>query len=113
MPIPRVRFTVRRMMLAVAIMGLISGGFVLARKRARHLARANAEAASELRSRDLVKVYESAITTSAAPSVAEGYRHWVEMFREEADYHGRLRRKYEHAARNPWLSVAPDQPEPN
>jgi hypothetical protein len=29
-----------------------------------------------------------------------------------ANYHGRLRRKYERAARYPWLPIAPDPPEP-
>jgi hypothetical protein len=108
MRMPRVRFTVRRLMIAVAVAALLLGGDVLWRKRAGYLARANVEAASEMQSRALIKVYESAIETSAAPSVADGYRHWVEVHREEADYHGRLRRKYERAARYPWLPVEPD-----
>ena len=31
---------------------------------------------------------------------------------ERAAYHASLRRKYEHAARYPWLPVEPDPPEP-
>jgi hypothetical protein len=106
------RFSLRWLMVAVAVAALLLGGVVLWRKRILHLERANVEAASEMQSRALIKVYGSAVTTSAAPSVAEGYRHWVEVFREEADYHGMLRRKYERAARYPWLSVAPDPPRP-
>ena len=34
-----------------------------------------------------------------------GYRSWVA-------YYASLRSKYEHAARNPWLPVAPDPPPP-
>ena len=109
---PRARFTIRRMMVAVAIVALLLGGDVLRRKRSGYLARADAEAARELESRAKVKVYEGAIETSAAPSVAEGYRHRVEMYRDEANHHGRLRRKYARAARYPWLPVEPDPPEP-
>ena len=39
-----------------------------------------------------------------------------EMFASEqrrADYHGAMRRKYERAARYPWLPVEPDPPEPS
>ena len=38
------------------------------------------------------------------------------MFASEqrrADYHGAMRRKYERAARYPWLPVEPDPPEPS
>ena len=34
------------------------------------------------------------------------------LWRPRADYHGTMRRKYERAARYPWLAVAPDPPEP-
>jgi hypothetical protein len=109
-PMKPPRFSLRWLMVAVAVAAMLIGGVVLWRKRSLHLERATVEAASEMQSRALIKVYESAITTSAAPSVADGYRHWVEVHREEADYHGMLRSKYERAARHPWLSVAPDPP---
>ena len=34
------------------------------------------------------------------------------IWRPRVDYHGTVRRKYERAARYPWLAVAPDPPEP-
>jgi hypothetical protein len=36
----------------------------------------------------------------------------VMLVPEFAEYHARLRRKYEHAARYPWLQVEADPPPP-
>lgn len=85
---PRFRSTVRRMMLAVAVAGLICGGEVLRRRRA-----AFAERATMLRWSEYVERLGA-----HRPAVA--------------DHRDRLARKYERAARQPWLPVAPDPPEP-
>ena len=53
-------------------------------------------------------------------ALADKMRKLVDGFRgkqskyhaKQADYHASLARKYERAARYPWLSVAPDPPEP-
>jgi hypothetical protein len=91
MPMPRFRFTVRRMMVAVAIVAV--AGFALAvglrRSSFRTLEdfhrRAKADAVSSIRGR---------------------------KGRALADYHDGLRWKYARAARYPWLPVAPDPSEP-
>jgi hypothetical protein len=36
----------------------------------------------------------------------------IQQFERKAAHAGCMRRKYEHAARCPWLPVAPDPPEP-
>jgi hypothetical protein len=37
---------------------------------------------------------------------------WIDLHDRRAEYFGRLARKYERAARYPWLPVPPDPPEP-
>jgi hypothetical protein len=84
----RPRFTVRRLMVAVAVVGVVLGiGSDLDRRRRRFL--------------DLRSYYrEKAVIHS------ECWTRIVSM----RDYY--LSRKYERAARYPWLPVAPDPPEP-
>ena len=41
------------------------------------------------------------------------YVHGEKYYRVRAAHHDALRRKYESAARHPWLPVPPDPPEPN
>jgi hypothetical protein len=43
---------------------------------------------------------------------AAGWAEWSAGHRARASYHARLRRKYERAARYPWLPVPADPPEP-
>lgn len=42
--------------------------------------------------------------------LVELYRQLLSHGRERADFHGRLRKKYQRAALYPWLPVAPDPP---
>lgn len=100
-------------MIAVAMAGLSFGVVVLDGRRVRHEWRTRAEAASELQARQHMKVYEGAIETSAARSVADGYRHWVDVYRKSAEYHAAMKAKYARLARHPWLPVEPDPPEPD
>ncbi len=87
MPLPRVRFTVRRQMVAVAV---AASFFALARLRSltqiyhercegHYIAQLHSEASGDARS---------------------------------AAYHASMLRKYQRAADRPWLSVGPDPPEP-
>jgi hypothetical protein len=89
MRLPRPRYTVRRLMVAVAIIAVATyAGIVVWRietyamradAHARHL---NSGHSFEYDSTDLIQ------------------------------WHERMRLKYENAARNPWLPIAPDPPEP-
>jgi len=44
--------------------------------------------------------------------IVDYYRKRLSMARPRAAYHATMRSKYEHAARYPWLPVAPDPREP-
>jgi hypothetical protein len=90
MRLPSLRFTVRRLMVAVAIAGI---GLSLVAWMARRSATFHAKAALHL---DLA--FEASLDSRIDP--------------RQVDYHGNLANKYASAARYPWLPVAPDQPEP-
>ena len=87
MPLPRVRFTVRRMMVATAIAGLVLG------LGGRH---AQFRRIAEFHSAKYRKLaYGSQI---------------VRVFKIR--WHAAMAEKYAHASRYPFLPVAPDPPEP-
>ncbi len=114
MRFPRVRFTVRRMMVAVAIAAILLGlyGWVvrLRRMSVEFLAEARRHADMEkmLRTISGVSGRDSLVEISPGPGVP-----WKRNTAgAEADQEAALKLKYEHAARYPWLPVAPDPPEP-
>jgi hypothetical protein len=130
MRIPRIRFTLRWMMIAVAIAGLIIGAETL-RRRGDSFRRRSAYHAAEV---------------ATSHRNAEDLRHDEEVAREQRTFayrvgdettgpmdlldrikqrqkdrsamkgriawHESMERKYARAASRPWLSVEPDTPEP-
>jgi hypothetical protein len=90
--LPRVRFTVRRLMVAVAVVGITLGALAACRSRSARF--------REIRDRHraaMIVGFEA--PGEAAPAA-------------RLDWHRAIERKYEYAARHPWLPVAPDPPEP-
>ncbi len=88
---PRFRFTVRRMMIAVAVGAFVMG--LLAERRAR---------------------FNRIADWHHAYVMDHQYQTWLSLAGREAPfpYHERMALKYYDAARHPWLPVAPDPPEP-
>jgi hypothetical protein len=82
-------------MVAVAIVALSIAAEQMRRKSTRYRERAERHANIEHAHRELAALLPP-LRSSA----------WL------AAYHAELRRKYEHAARYPWLPVEPDTPEP-
>ena len=101
MPLPRVRFTVRRMMVAVAIAGVLVGGLRMRRLSAVY------QALSESNAND-----EDFYLAALSDRFKLGHPSYERTFRDRLDYHRSMRVKYERAARRPWLPVPPDPPEP-
>jgi len=95
MRVPRVRFTVRRMMIAVAVVGAMMGWFALQRRAERFQQRAAAHGRKAEAARDYMAlgIYNPTLTKHHA-------------------YHEEMRRKYDRGVLHPWLFVAPDPPEP-
>jgi hypothetical protein len=84
----RPRLTIRRLMVAVAIAGVLIAGWVeVGRRCVRSLAIAD---------------HHSWGADSAIGFISRGKIAW----------HGEMQAKYERAARYPWLPVSPDPPEP-
>jgi hypothetical protein len=102
MRLPRVRFTVRRLMVAVAIVALCLPAWSFwARRDERYLE----FAIKAMKHNTLAEAYE---TGRPLGSLRERAR----VNPCKAAYHATLARKYEYAASHPWLPVAPDPPEP-
>jgi hypothetical protein len=106
MRFPRVRFTVRRMMVAVAVVGILTWcGIGLYRRWSRipeYRARARNHA-DALRAH-VIAVRERSHTASPA--------ELVELNRQRNAYHTALKREYERAASFPWKWMPPDPPDP-
>jgi hypothetical protein len=103
MRLPRTRFTIRRMMVVVAVFALLLGAVAIVRRQAhlQRLADYHAKMAWQL---------QSSHGTVIRPNGA--FVHVPLTPQRLADYHEDLARKYERAARYPWLPVEPDPPEP-
>jgi hypothetical protein len=137
---PRVRFTVCRVMLVVAIVALLlTGGGMIARsrnfnrqaiahageeERCRHVLEVRAGDIDEdlEEEKDCLKQAESTINESyrtlmmdlaaRARERVEQDRQQLAALREQREHHQRLEEKYEWAAAHPWEWVGPDPPEP-
>ncbi len=116
MPLPRVRFTVRRLMIAVAIAAFLIGGGIEAarckRLRKAHLddaayhARREAEELRNLANIDLSR------RAGAIDVEVRSMRLIERSSRLRVDYHGQMKRKYSKAASRPWRAVSPDPKDP-
>jgi hypothetical protein len=115
MRMPRFRFTVRRMMMAVALLSVAFGLEQMRRKRSLYIEEAAKWSWLERLNLDYEYTYENYASRREAngrgPSrekeVSEN-RVKAKHYRSRAIEAGMLRRKYLHAARYPWLPVAPD-----
>ncbi len=94
MRLPRPRFTVRRLMVAVAIVELIAGVLLDRGRRFREMVD---------RHWKLWLENPACVVDSRIPDEVQARR---------SEYDRAMGEKYEHAARYPWLPVAPDPPEP-
>jgi hypothetical protein len=98
MSFPRLRFTVRRLMVAVAVVAVLLGAFSLLRRASYCMDRAAWHAAQEARLRDEGRILASD-TLLIAANLAD----------PRADEHARLSSMYQHVAFRPWESL-PDDP---
>jgi hypothetical protein len=96
MKLPKPRFTVRRLMVAVAIAATTLG---MAQWMARRASRFGQLASDYCHQAELNEQMWAVGNRTYPLDVWAGHQR-------------RLQHKYEHAARRPWLPVAPDPPEP-
>ncbi len=106
MRVPRIRPSIRLLMILVAMAALFLGGAHLRHLKGVYRQRAVRHAQLEVSSRRIAK-YAGALARIGAerPGAASSTSR-------RADYHAAMRQKYEDAAAHPWLSVDPDPPAP-
>jgi hypothetical protein len=108
---PRLRL--RTLLIAVAVAGMVLGEGLMIQRRARLRATSARHAAQE----QMWTTLAAAAGQRPSRRVDWSYRGVRRQTdqgrcRAAADYHARLARKYDRAARYPWLPVAPDPPPP-
>jgi hypothetical protein len=114
MRLPRPRFTVRRLMIAVAIVAIFLGVWLWAERR-----RARLDALASWHDRQVVCVFKGYIGPDDE-IIWEPTSRPLKMgdppvsLRQQriSTWHRQFAQKYWRAARYPWLPVEPDPPEP-
>jgi hypothetical protein len=132
MRLPRLRFTVRRLMLVVALVGAGMWGVKLWRLSREHAGRARSAWASEgfyrlVNERSLKNAIRCEELAARMPYEDPIRRDWFAVSMQQlalesredavkwlakAGHYAASARKYERAARYPWLPVEPEPPEP-
>jgi hypothetical protein len=125
MRLRRMRFTMRRMLIAVASMALLMGGLRLVCLRSVYREAALAHTAYENLARTLQEVAENEGKNERELQIAFGVEVEPEseavkarraadarVNRKTAEYHAALKQKYERAASRPWVLLPPDPPPP-
>ncbi len=117
-----VRFTIKRAMLAVAVLALIMGGARVVWLRDRYRKAAAYYAAMEKLQRELQRFTVKDAAAEEELAIAFGMKVTAEGKEQAAaearamqpiiDDYAALRHKYERAAARPWLPVDPDPPPP-
>jgi hypothetical protein len=97
------RFTVRRLMVAVAIVGVLLAAVLGLERRREWLRRLSQRHESRAMVCDMEKLIGAMNRQPAT---------WLANRQARLEYHKSLARKYRQAASHPWLPVAPDPPEP-
>ena len=105
MRVPRVRFTVRRLMVAVALLSLLLG-LVARRERLLRLSTYHAE-----QSHRTMIVQQSNLPVAVDSAGAHQPGAYLSTT-PRSEWHARMSMKYQTAARYPWLPVESGPPEP-
>lgn len=127
MRLPRLRYTLRTLLVLVVLVAVAFGVDGLRRRRAGFLQKSAQYARLEKSSLSMIAVSEERIADLKLRIEDYGARGredvvreangmlseaaWaLETDRQEAAYYGGLRRKYERAASRPWVTLEPDPP---
>jgi hypothetical protein len=123
MRLPRMRCTVRQMMVAVAVISVVTGGTIIAKRqrvyrvRAAFHAQQEQVAAKRWRHWSQEAARLSGPAGDQSPPRSDQERElavvMVNYSRNRVAHHARLRVKYERVSRYPWLPIDPDPPSPD
>lgn len=113
---PRFRFTLWRLMIAVAIVAFLIGGGIgsarFLRLRASHLSDAAFHARREAEELANVALFDQGRRAGAANATDRSTLMRERSSRLRVGYHADLKRKYIRAASRPWEAVTPDPKDP-
>jgi hypothetical protein len=118
MRLPRMRFTIRRMMVAIAVVAAILGLIEERRARFRRISLAHTREQANLNLTDLdvyliIEPRQTGANPSPSTIKAEAARMRATIpFSRFLDHHARMAEKYQRASSRPWLLVASDPPAP-
>jgi hypothetical protein len=123
MRVPRLRFTVRRMMIVVAIVGVIAGVEAIRQRRESFRSRMTYHAGQLQGIADENEPWnhdewkrcwypEYGTPRESPPPSASQREAYSENRKQHIAYHEWMYWKYRLASKRPWLSVSPDRPEP-
>ncbi len=112
MRFPRVRFSVRKIMVAVAILAVILGLLIGRRGRFRRLALAHKMESFALQVSDLEFYLLLTAASGEKPEAEEQRNRTTRPVYQFREYHEAMADKYDRASDQPWLLVAPDPPPP-
>jgi hypothetical protein len=117
MRVPGVRLTVRRFIVAAAVVEAAAGVEALRRRSEGFRELARYHASEELGFLGQARLWETGTgvgCSDVAPEVTpESAALGAQRCRRRAAYEAGLSRKYDRAAARPWLLVAPDPPAPD
>jgi uncharacterized protein YdaU (DUF1376 family) len=100
-------------MVAVAVVAAVGASARMATLRARYVTIARWRAVDAVEARGLAEFWDdqAAQRRRSADEIASD-RAEARSWRSRAAWNDRMKRKYEQAARAPWLPVEPDPPQP-
>ena len=105
------RFTVRRMMVAVAILALMTAVFAMLIQSERRRQRAMYHSKMETETEHLMNFYRGDLVLKRGEN-RDDFPAMLDRFTRRNRYHSEMRQKWEASAARPWLPVEPDPPEP-
>jgi hypothetical protein len=100
------KFRIRTVMIAVAVLAIALGGLAGLQQLGQRMQRFRALARNHRQQGIVNRLRLEGLVAHQAAKAD------IERYRTRADYHDALNRKYEYAARHPWLPVSSDPPEP-
>lgn len=113
MRLPRIRFSLKNLMIAVAIIGTILGTLAERRTRFRRLSVEYDRAWTELRVSDLELYLLLTVSQGESNESYDERRRAAAPLVQYLEYCGQMEVKYASASERPWLPVAADPPRPS
>jgi hypothetical protein len=110
----RARFTIWSLIVAVTLIGLAAWGKEMRRRSASYFAQVLHHSQEEqLYDKEIHSIFACGTWGGDTPEENLANQNFAaKSCQKRSEYHAAMKRKYDRAARYPWLSVDPDAPQP-